>query len=148
MKSREYKRSYSEEILLRVKPAVEQFHAQKKGRSEKYPLTIRAAVLEAWDDGIDISRISKLLGINLSTISAWRKFLPNKGASRRIRSRSVKASLKELKIVPDSGGAAPQRAVMEMVQVHLPNNVVLKIPSQMVGLDLLKGLMSLGGVCS
>ena len=145
MKRSRNKRSNSEEILLGIKPVVDQFHAQKRGRSTKYPLEVRNAVLKAWNCGMDISKISKLLGINLSTISAWRRFLLKKESLRHPRPKSVTANLRELQIVPDMRDVSPTGG---MVQIRLPNKVVLKIPSQMVGLDLLKGLMALGAVCS
>jgi hypothetical protein len=135
----------SEAILLGIKPEVDQFHAQIRGKSTKYPLKIRDAVLEAWISGVEISKISELVGINLSTISAWRRFLPKKKPLHHPRPKPVRANLRELQIVPTARGVGPTGG---MVQIRLPNKVVLEVPSQMVGLDLLKGLMSLGGVCS
>lgn len=138
-------RSKVEQMLLGVKPAVDRFHAQKKGKSTKYPVEVRNAVLEAWQLGMSISRISKLLGIKLSTISAWRSFLSKKESEPQPITQSVKGNLRELKIVPDEKVQGPNGG---MIQVYLPNKVMLQIPSQMVGLELLKGLMALETVCS
>jgi hypothetical protein len=147
MKKSRTERPSTEAMLLRMKPVVDQFHSQKRERDTKYPLEVRDAVLEAWACGMGSSKISTLLGINLNTIYAWRRFLPIKNLSRHHRRRSipVKGNLKKLEIVPD---AIDMGSAEEMVQVHLPNKVILKIPSHRVGLDLLKGLMALEAVCS
>ena len=124
------------EILMGMKPTIDQFHAERNGRKSSYPVGIRKAVSEAMQEGVSVSEISKLLEIKGSTVTNWRRSLLPKRDSSSKKLKRIKRGMRELRVVGDERGIEERG-----IRIHFPKQILLELPVGAMSLEMWKSLL-------